>query len=335
MRVTVLIFACVLTALMPARAWCADGDPNPKPNRQSKTDDKPAEPNDSATVAGAGPKQIGDADPSFWGTLSADQQSRAMVLLKAFGDKASIDLKHPLRSRDSKCFLLYYDVSEADAVKYLALLDKMHGKLTEMFGIEKASNVFRGKALVFVFAKIQDYHLFERICENTDPGDSYGMTHCFGDGLVHMAFFRYPSDSQFKHLLVHETVHGFIHRYKTPANIPSWVNEGLADDLATELVPNGERNKQTKDLVYKGLKDHNAALGDFFAARQIDGWEYPIAETLCAWMIKHNSRGYLDFINGIKDGQKWEDSLKKNYAMTPNQLLAEYARAMRIKSIRQ
>ena len=52
-------------------------------------------------------------------------------------------------------------------------------------------------------------------------------------------------------------------------------------------------------------------------------------------MIRHNSRGYLDFINGIKDGQTCEASLKKNFDMTPDQMLAEYAKSMGLKTIRR
>lgn len=330
-----LILAALLPAILAPGGRCADSDPNSKPAprnaHEAKGDDKSSDADDSPSVAGAGPRRIGDADPRFWGPLTENQRSEAISALKKTARKSADDLKHPLHLCESKCFLLYSDVSENDASRYSSLLERVHAKLIEMFGLEKTENVFRGKALVFIFARIEDYHLFERLCENVDPGGSYGMTHCFGDGLVHMAFYRYPSDSQFNHLLAHETVHGFLHRYRSPVYVVSWVNEGLADSLASELVPNKRRNKMTRGLVRAGLDQHGCALGDFFTARQIDGWQYPIAETLCGWMIHHNSHGYLDFINGIKDGQTWEISLKRNFAMTSEQLSSDYGKTMEVK----
>jgi len=332
---SVIIAAMFLAVMLPGPELSAAGGPSTRPATHTGHDAKGDDTDDSPSVAGAGPHQIGDNDPSFWGPLTEDQQADAIGRLKKFARKSADQLRHPLHLSESKCFLLYSDVSENDASRYSTLLERMHGKLVEMFGVEKTQNVFRGKALVFIFARVEDYRLFERLSENTDPGGSFGMTHCFGDGMVHMAFYRYPSDSQFSHLLVHETVHGFLHRYRSPTYVPSWVNEGIADDLASELVPNRHRNRQTQGLVKAGLAQHNNALGDFFTARQIDGWQYPIAETLCAWMIRHNSRGYLDFINGIKDGQTCEASLKKNFDMTPDQMLAEYAKSMGLKTIRR
>ncbi len=51
-------------------------------------------------------------------------------------------------------------------------------------------------------------------------------------------------------MLVHETSHGFIHRYKTKAQLPNWVDEGMADLIGAEMVPasNAVRNRELKAL---------------------------------------------------------------------------------------
>lgn len=276
----------------------------------------------------ANPVQVGDAEPAYWGPLPETSQAEATRTLKAFARKAASTLEHPLHLQESRLFLLYSDLPSVSAAHYGALLEQMYGKLEDFFGIEKDNNLFRGKALVFVFARVEDYRLFERLVENCDPGGSYGMTHCFGDGMVHMAFYRYPNEALFAHLLVHESVHAFLHRYKTPVRIPSWANEGLADELATELIPNPRSARFNDDLARLGLQRHGGQPGDLFTARHIDGWQYPIAETLCAWMIRQNRQGYLDFIDGIKSGQDWEKSLKANFNATPERLVAEYKKAL-------
>ncbi len=281
------------------------------------------------------PRQVGQANPAFWGQLTDDQQAGAVAELKKFAAASAEQLKHPLHLQETRLFLFYSDLPVNEATRDVLLLERMYGKLAELFGLEKGRNLWRGKALVCVFAKIEDYRLYERLCENTDPGGSFGMTDCFGDGLVHMAFYRSPDDLQFAHLLVHESVHGFLHRYRSPVRVPAWANEGLADDLASELVPDARRAKWVGKLARAGLEQHGNSVGDIFTARHIDGWQYPIAESICALMIRENRRGYLDFINGIKDGQDWEKSLKANFKMTPDKLLGDYAKSIGMKSIKR
>ena len=109
------------------------------------------------------------------------------------------------------------------------------------------------------------------------------------------------------------------------------MNEGLADDLAATVVANPRRAKFITGLVKTGLAQHNNSLGDFFTTRHIDGWQYPIAETLTAWLIQYDGHGYLEFINGIKDGQTWEESLKTNLKMSKDWMMTEYAKSMKLK----
>ena len=66
-------------------------------------------------------------------------------------------------------------------------------------------------------------------------------------------------------------------------------------------------------------------------ARHIDGWAYPVAETLCAYMIGQNKRNYVDFINGIKDGLTWEKSLEQRYKAPRDRLARAYRASLGLK----
>ena len=282
-------------------------------------------------IARYAPRDIGDADPAFWKPLTDDQQNQAIAQLKAFARQASDTLKHPLRLKETKFFLYYSDLSESESDRYAGLLERMYARLCDLFGLQKGENVWRGKALVFVFSHVEDYRLFERLVENTDPGGSFAMTHCFGDGMVHTAFDRHPNAAMFEHLLVHECVHGFLHRYRSPDRIPSWANEGLADAAAAEVVPDPARSRLMLTLARTGIEKHNNGVADFFTTRHIDGWQYPVAETLTAWMIHQNRQGYLSFMNGIKEGETCDRSLKENFGLTQMQLLSDYETSLKPK----
>jgi len=195
------------------------------------------------------------------------------------------------------------------------------------------TNVWYGKGLVFVFQKADDYRQFQVRVHQTDPGGSAGMCHCFGDGMVHIAFYRQPDDLTFAHVLVHESVHGFVHRFRAPPTVPSWANEGLAEVIADELVPQPGRTKERESRAREALQQYGG-LGGMLDARHIAGWQYPVAETLCAFMIRQNKRNYVDFIVGIKEGLTWEESLEQRYKAPRDRLVRAFGESLKIKGLK-
>ena len=86
----------------------------------------------------------------------------------------------------------------------------------------------------------------------------------------------------------------------------------MAEVIASELVPDPATGN--RDIFAREeLISHGNAMGDFFTAEHISGWQYPVAETLCSFMIKSNKKNYVDFINGIKDGLSAQESLEQKY----------------------
>jgi hypothetical protein len=207
----------------------------------------------------------------------------------------------------------------------------MYARLAELFGVEKGRNLWRGKALVFVFSKPEDYRKFQLQSHKTDPKDSAGMCHSYGNGFVHIAFFRQPQELQFAHVLVHESVHGFLHRYRSHVDIPSWANEGLAEVIAAELVPRAPEARARRTRAQDSIRQRKGIGKDFFTASQIAAWQYPIAENLCAFMIQQNKRGYVNFINGIKDGLSVEEALDQKYGAGEARIVPVFINSMGVK----
>jgi hypothetical protein len=63
-------------------------------------------------------------------------------------------------------------------------------------------------------------------------------------------------------------------------------------------------------------------------------YQYAIARTLCEFMIKSDQKRYVDFINGIKDGQTAEASLRSKYGVSVEQLVDAYGRSMGVNGLR-
>lgn len=269
-----------------------------------------------------------------WAALTDDQQRAAVGELKAFAQEARDKLNVPMGSAETKYFLFVSDLPPREAQQWAGLLDRMYERLSEMFAVPAGKNIWRGKALVYVFSRKQDYQRYEREIMHTDAGNTAGMCHSSSNGNVRIAFHRQEDPLEFAHVLVHESVHGFIHRYRSPAQIPSWANEGLAETIATDLVPQDGRREAIKRLAVANLESHKRTLGDFFTTAHIADWQYPVAQMLTSMMIEASKSNYVDFVNGMKDGLAWDESLRSRYKAPRERLVAVFGDWLGVRGVR-
>ena len=273
-----------------------------------------------------------EAEP--WPKLTAAQQTEAVNELKQFANQTQTTLNRPLNSFETRYFLFCSDLNSQEAQQWAGLLDRMYVKLSDMFAVPKGENIWRGKALIFVFSRSEDYQQYERKMMHTDPAGTAGMCHANSNGIVRIAFYRQSDALNFAHVLVHESVHGFLHRYRTPVGIPSWANEGLAETIATDLVPQNGRRDAVISRAREEAQQHRGDLGEFFTTDHIEGWQYPVAETLCTFMIQAGKHNYVNFINGIKDGLSWQDSLEQKYQAPVDRLVRVFGGWLRVQGLR-
>jgi hypothetical protein len=267
----------------------------------------------------------------LWGVQKPEEQAASVKELKDWAEKTAGWKNGSLRLLETEYFLFYSDLQPAEAQRWRGLLDRMYARLAELFGVEKGRNLWRGKALVFVFSKPGDYQRFQRESHKTDPAGSAGMCHTYSNGYVHIAFYRQPQEMLFAHVLVHESVHGFIHRYRSHVTVPSWANEGLAEVIAAELVPRPPEARQRYTRAQESLRQRKGVGGDFFNARNIAAWQYPVAENLCSFMIQQNKRGYVEFINAVKDGMGVEEAMEQKFGAPQSRLVPAFLNAMGVK----
>ena len=108
-----------------------------------------------------GPKQVGAVDPSKWGKQSPEEMAAAIVELKKFAEETKQRINPKLALYETQFFLFYSDLAPNEAQNWAGLLDRMYARLALLFGVPKGENIWRGKALVFVFASDQDYFAFQ------------------------------------------------------------------------------------------------------------------------------------------------------------------------------
>lgn len=268
-----------------------------------------------------------------WPKLTDEEQAAAIKELKKNAEDAALKLNRPLHGLETRYFLFFSDLSPREAQDWAGLLDRMYARLAEMFAVPRNQNIWRGKAAVFVFSRDGDYRRFEREITQSDPGSSAGRCHMASNGTVIISFYRQADALEFAHVLVHESVHGFLHRYRTPVFVPAWANEGLAETIATDLVPQSGRRSRVQTLAREGLQQHGSQMGDFFDADLLAGWQYPVAEMLCTFMITAGKSNYVDFINGIKDGLSWRQSLEMKYRAPLERLVPVFGQWLGVRNL--
>jgi hypothetical protein len=208
----------------------------------------------------------------------------------------------------------------------------MYDWMCQLYGVPRGHKVWLGgKASIFAFleqhqfAAFEDRYFPDARAQLRAVANVYGLCHMSPNGEVAIACYRGDDPNNFGQMLVHETSHGFIHRYKTKAELPNWVNEGMADLIGAEMVP---ASTAVRDRELQAIQElaRRRSLGGMLSAKRIDGWQYGIASSLNRFLLQANRSGYVRFIEALKEGMTWEDALANAYGGTPDALLTRYGR---------
>ena len=273
-----------------------------------------------------------------WPELSADQQADAVREQKKF--LAGVRQKFsglPLRLYETKFFLFLTDMPAAQIGVYIAHLDNMSVELGKRFGVPPGENIWRGKAVFVVFVNQPSFVQFETNVMNMSPASTnrkQGICHQDNrNGDVIVACHRGNDPHYFAQVLVHETTNGYLHRFKSSARIPSWLNEGIAEWVSTIVVRSSRAPlKRQADAVLR-LKQ-TGVVGPSFFGKKIESWHYGVASRITDSMITQNSRAFGAWIVSIKEGVEWSQGLQKTFGVTPQQLLLRYGRSIGVPMIR-
>lgn len=273
------------------------------------------------------PRFVGVADPTQWGKLTDEQMQQGTESLRAFCEKTQADMKIELSLYESDRFLLLTDVSDTEAIKALSIkLIETYRAVAELLGDEPAGNIFRGKCLVVLFKKRVDYIRFQQTMHDTDARGTGGLCHGFGDGHAHIAAFARNNQRQTNHILCHELVHAYLHRYRSPVPIDDWLNEGLAEHIAHQVEPPPGNNLYLKSRLALEGKE---GLGEgFYTTDKLEPWQYDIAGALSGYLIERGQTAYPKLIQQIKDGTPTADALQDVYRMDDREITQRFKRRL-------
>ncbi|MBS0209443.1 MAG: hypothetical protein JSS27_10840 [Planctomycetes bacterium] len=272
----------------------------------------------------------------FWPELSTDEQAKLVSELKS-ETEASFK-KHnapPMTLYETKYYLFYTNMPQEQIAEYITKLDLMYTELCKVFSIPPGKNIWHGKCVVVCFIEQAAFQAYERLEFNkTDTDTYYGLCHSYSDGKTIVTCFRGSDPAAFGNLLVHETSHGFLHRYRTSIHIISWVNEGVADWVAGAAVKGTILARKQQAGADRARQQGNLGGNFFDQGINIEGWQYGVAASMVDILLKIDGRKYKQFIDGIKEGLDWPDALQAAYGMSPEELVQRYGYSIGVPQLR-
>ncbi len=269
-----------------------------------------------------------------WPALGAEQHAAEVGRLKAFVDEVRQAFP-PLAVAETHEFIFVTDIPAAEIAPYVASLDSLHDLLCDLYGIPRGEPVWKGKCLVLAFRDQDDFLAFEtRFMRAEVPRGVHGLCHQSSEGRVVVACHRGDDAGAFAHMLVHETSHGFNHRWLSPELLPNWLNEGLAEWVGTQVVPRSGQ-VPAKEAQARAFMQQTGSLGpDFLTAANIQPVQYGISSQLVRFLVSRDRKRFAEFVRGIKEGMTTEESLQEAFKGSLADLIAAFGQSIGVPNLK-
>ena len=296
-----------------------NGSPQKKAAAASQNAKKPAKKGDKSADK-AVPEQAERERQEFlkktgillWPELTDEQQKSFLKKQKDYLE----DVKKKVTTGgmvlyETNFFLFFSDVPPMYVKMYTPYLDTMYRDLCNAFGLDPKKNIFQGKCMVVAFAQEASFQQYENaFFQGPKPAiHAQGLAHCNGNGEVVISCFAGADPQYFATVMVHETSHGFMFRYKSNKNIPNWLNEGAAEWIAKHVVTRDQAIPHKIQASIAQMRQTGNMGGNFFTAEHIDKWQYGLAAHITEFLLQYNAKGYKQMIDDIKLGKPWQEAL--------------------------
>jgi hypothetical protein len=269
-----------------------------------------------------------------WPVLSAAEHAAEVESLGRFVEDVRAVFPG-LATTETHEFLVASDIPAAQLAPYVASLDAMHDFLCDLYGIPRGEPLWKGKCLVVAFLREDDYVAFEGRFMQTDTRGTHGMCHQRSDGRVVMACHRGNDATAFAHMIVHETSHGFNHRWMSPEKLPNWLNEGIAEWVGARVVKNCDQVPLKEAHALVAMRSEGDLGPGFFTAANIQPVQYGMASGLVKLLVSRDAKKFATLVRSIKEGTPAEEALQRSFGGSLDDLVRAYGAAVGVPGLRQ
>ncbi len=302
--------------------------------RAAPVEEKPTESDGAASKENPGrrgvapdPRAKGRVGPQ-WKALTPEQQEKHLEQVRSAcaGYLAQAGLK--IEPVETEHFVFYSELARSETMRWAGELDKMYHTLIRTLEIPEGTRMFQGKGAIIVFRERDTFIKFEKAAFGLDATMFGGVNHS-RDGYTFTVFYKAPDLQKFNSILIHETVHAFMYRYRSPVGLPTWANEGLADYIAGHLVHYSDEPMKhwhhTRNFVAQKGNPMDVMRLSYLDGSWPNDDAYPVSHMLVRFMLKNKPRDFKLWIDDIKDGKDWREALRQRFGVTAEVLASGFA----------
>lgn len=240
------------------------------------------------------------------------------------------------QSVETDRFVLAGDLPLADLERLAAGLDRMYSRVSGMLAVPEGVNLFWGKAAILCFERQETFRMVEAAAFNHHaPASLRGICHVRGPKVT-ISVYRGTDEQEFASTLVHETLHGLMHRYATPVRLPEWANEGFAEWVARECVPGSRVDAVRRPPGLRFLRQGGDPAQVLSMDSSDGSWPgpdavgYSVGYLLVDLMIADRPSRFGAWAKAVKGGKPWRQALAEDFGVDAGQLAASASRWFRV-----
>lgn len=226
---------------------------------------------------------------------------------------------------ETQHFLIFTDWDSREHGFLKQQCEGAYAVLARQFQQPLDGSVFEGKLPIFMFATQKAFLRFAHEFDEFRASETVlGYFFSSPTEQGHMAMWkpgigtgigaggsREEAMRKWGRTLIHEFAHAFIHRYKSNARVPRWLNEGTAEMISEAALPTN--NYRAKARI---AAQENVDVMPLFDDSNMPGGEYyPVMMTLAECLQKQGSGKFIALFNEIKEGTDPEEALRKVYGI--------------------
>ena len=260
--------------------------------------------------------------------FTAREIARNRATAMGWFQRARKEINPSLHLAESANFLIFSTWPRAGDKRLREVCETMHSHLRKQFAMPEGRNVWAGKLPVYVFTEVEDFQRFCKMVGEADMRESGGFVVNRADGFCYIALNRTRSKTHFYGLLVHEGTHAFLARVPTGGFLPDWVNEGLAETMAAQLVPGCKAARRYVQATGQALR-RDRDISGIFQQVKLEDFDYGVAQSLVRFLLSRGGRRFIELVKLLKLGTDEAEALERTYGLTHEQLVAEWRQASR------
>lgn len=261
-----------------------------------------------------------------WPILSQKEQEEAVSQMKADALQYCREAALGADLRETEFFILLTDLPRGESDRIAGALDGMYRRVADIIGLPSGVNIFWGKAVVFVARDRARFQAMEAAAFSSNiPNTVAGLCHMIGP-RVFVNSFRDPDELRFSSVLVHETVHGIMHRFLSPAPLPTWANEGFSEYVASICFRGSPVDTERRPQALQYIRGGGSVTRILDMTYEAGTWPgenavgYAVGYVLTELMLKDQPAKFAAWVRAIKGGKEWRRALVEDFETTPPRL---------------